>query len=117
MLSKGFKIISPKTFEIDVDTVKSKIGNAIVKVDYIAVCKADLRYYLGKRDERILGLKYPMRLIHEATGTILKDNTGKFKVGDKVVLVPMAFHVSVLAIQVRIWLSWIMKSIVKNMYF
>ncbi|MEE0725427.1 MAG: alcohol dehydrogenase catalytic domain-containing protein [Clostridium saudiense] len=88
MLSKGFKIISPKTFEIDVDTVKSKIGNAIVKVDYIAVCKADLRYYLGKRDERILGLKYPMRLIHEATGTILKDNTGKFKVGDKVVLVP-----------------------------
>ena len=48
MLSKGFKIISPKTFEIDVDTVKSKIGNAIVKVDYIAVCKADLRYYLGK---------------------------------------------------------------------
>ena len=58
MLSKGFKIISPKTFEIDVDTVKSKIGNAIVKVDYIAVCKADLRYYLGKRDERILGLKY-----------------------------------------------------------
>ena len=53
MLSKGFKIISPKTFEIDVDTVKSKIGNAIVKVDYIAVCKADLRYYLGKREEKI----------------------------------------------------------------
>ena len=37
MLSKGFKIISPKTFEIDVDTVKSKIGNAIVKVDYICL--------------------------------------------------------------------------------
>lgn len=88
MLSKGFKIISPKTFEIDVDTIPNKIGNSIVKVDYIAVCKADLRYYLGQRDERILGLKYPMRLIHEATGTILKDSTGKFKAGDKVVLVP-----------------------------
>lgn len=88
MLSKGFKIISPKTFEIDIDTVKSKSDNAIVKVDYIAVCKADLRYYLGNRDERILGLKYPMRLIHEATGTVLKDNTGKFNTGDKVALVP-----------------------------
>lgn len=88
MLSKGFKIISPKTFEIDVDTVPNKVGNSIVKVDYIAVCKADLRYYLGQRDERILGLKYPMRLIHEATGTILKDSTGKFEAGDKVVLVP-----------------------------
>lgn len=88
MLSKGFKIISPKTFEIDVDTVPNKLDNSIVKVDYIAVCKADLRYYLGQRDERILGLKYPMRLIHEATGTILKDSTGKFEAGDKVVLVP-----------------------------
>ncbi|WP_195517157.1 zinc-binding dehydrogenase [Paraclostridium bifermentans] len=88
MLSKGFKIISPKTFEIDIDAVQNKVGNSIVKVDYIAVCKADLRYYLGQRDERILGLKYPMRLIHEATGTILKDSTGKFEAGDKVVLVP-----------------------------
>lgn len=88
MLSKGFKIISPKTFEVDIDLVKNKEDEAIVKIDYIAVCKADLRYYLGQRDERILGLKYPMRLIHEATGTILKDNSGKFNVGDKVVLVP-----------------------------
>lgn len=88
MLSKGFKIISPKTFEIDIDDISNKEGNSIVKVDYIAVCKADLRYYLGQRDERILGLKYPMRLIHEATGTILKDSTGKFSAGDKVVLVP-----------------------------
>lgn len=88
MLSKGFKVISPKTFEVDIDTLDDSQNNAIVKIDYTAVCKADLRYYLGNRDKRVLGMKYPMRLIHEATGVVLKDNTNKFKVGDKVVLVP-----------------------------
>lgn len=88
MLSKGFKIVSPKTFEIDIESLENKDGYAIVKIEHAAVCKADLRYYLGQRDERILGLKYPMRLIHEATGIVLKDLSGKFKSGDSVVLVP-----------------------------
>lgn len=88
MLTKGFKIVSPKTFEIDVESLENKPGEAVVKIEYAAICKADLRYYLGNRDKRILGLKYPMRLIHEATGTILSDYSGNFKVGDKVVLVP-----------------------------
>lgn len=88
MLSRGFKIVSPKTFEIDIESVESKCGEAIVKIDYVAVCKADLRYYLGNRDKRVLGLKYPMRLIHEAVGTILKDPNNVFKAGDKVILVP-----------------------------
>lgn len=88
MLSKGFKIVAPKTFEIDVESINSNSNQAIVRIDNAAICKADLRYYLGNRDERILGLKYPMRLIHEAVGTILKDNTGTYKKGDKVILVP-----------------------------
>lgn len=88
MLSRGFKVVSPKTFEIDVESIEAKEGDVIVKVENAAVCKADLRYYLGQRDERILGLKYPMRLIHEATGIVLKDFSGKFKSGDSVVLVP-----------------------------
>ena len=62
MLSRGFKVVSPKTFEIDVECIEAKEGDVIVKVENAAVCKADLRYYLGQRDERILGLKYPMRL-------------------------------------------------------
>lgn len=88
MLTKGFKIVSPKTFEIDIESIESKEGEAIVKIDYLAICKADLRYYLGNRDKRILGLKYPMRLIHEAVGTVLKDVNNRFRVGDKVILVP-----------------------------
>lgn len=88
MLSKGFKIISPKTFEVDIDTIENHDDHAIVKIEYAAVCKADLRYYLGNRDKRVLGMKYPMRLIHEATGIVLKDNAGRFNVGDRVILVP-----------------------------
>lgn len=88
MLSKGFKIVSPKTFEIYYEDVELKQGYALVRIDTAAVCKADLRYFLGKRDKKVLGLKYPMRLLHEATGTILKDTTNTLKCGDKVVLVP-----------------------------
>ncbi|MBF8984611.1 alcohol dehydrogenase catalytic domain-containing protein [Lutibacter sp. B2] len=88
MLTKGFKISGPKRFEIYIDNVKVKKDEALIKVDTATICKADLRYYLGKRDERVLGLKYPMNLLHEAIGTIIKDPSGTFNNGDRVVLVP-----------------------------
>ncbi|MBN1072374.1 ribitol-5-phosphate dehydrogenase [Clostridium botulinum] len=88
MFSKGFKIVDKKRFEIYVDIIDNKPDEAIVKIDVTAICKADLRYYLGLRDKRVLGLKYPINLLHEAIGTILKDPTGNFQVGDKVVLCP-----------------------------
>ncbi|MEG0308132.1 MAG: alcohol dehydrogenase catalytic domain-containing protein [Clostridium sp.] len=88
MLSKGFKIVSPKTFEIYYEDVNIAKGEALVKINMAAICKADLRYYLGLRDEKTLGLKYPMRLIHEAVGTIIKDPTNTFRTGETVVLVP-----------------------------
>ncbi len=88
MLSKGFKIVSPNTFEIYYEDVNIKANEALVKIDMAAICKADLRYFLGLRSERILGLKYPMRLLHEAVGTIIKDPTNTFEIGDTVVLVP-----------------------------
>ncbi|WP_195218201.1 alcohol dehydrogenase catalytic domain-containing protein [Turicibacter sanguinis] len=88
MLSKGFKIVAPKIFELDIEDIQEQENHVIVRINYAAICKADLRYYMGQRDERLLGLKYPMRLIHEATGIVLKDPQNKFSVGDEVVLVP-----------------------------
>ncbi|EHJ02133.1 Ribitol-5-phosphate 2-dehydrogenase [Clostridium sp. DL-VIII] len=88
MFSKGFKIVDKKRFEIYVENIDNKSDEAVVKIDTAAICKADLRYYLGLRDKRILGLKYPINLLHEATGTIIKDPTGIFKAGDKVALCP-----------------------------
>lgn len=88
MFAKGFKIVDKKRFEIYVENIECGEDEAIVKIETAAICKADLRYYLGLRDERILGLKYPINLLHEAVGVILKNPTGKFKIGDKVTLCP-----------------------------
>ncbi|MBU3188440.1 alcohol dehydrogenase catalytic domain-containing protein [Clostridium bowmanii] len=88
MLTRGFKIVQSKRFEIYIEDLEVTLGHAVVKIETAAICKADLRYYLGSRDERTLNLKYPINLIHEAIGTIVKDPTNSFKEGDKVALVP-----------------------------
>lgn len=88
MLSKSFKIVEPKRFDLYIEDIICEADEAIVRIEYGAICKADLRYYLGARDKRTLGFKYPMNLLHEAIGTIILDKTNKFKVGDRVVLVP-----------------------------
>lgn len=88
MLSKGFKICDKKRFDLYIEDVKCRKDEAIIKVEKACICKADLRYYLGTRNKRVLDLKYPMNLIHEATGIVTKDPTKTFNIGDKVVLVP-----------------------------
>lgn len=88
MLSKSIKVVAPRIFELYIEDVNPKENECLVKVEKAAICKADLRYYEGEREERILGLKYPMNLLHEMSGRILKDKSGTFKVGEKVVLVP-----------------------------
>jgi len=88
MYTRGFKIVQPKRFEVYVEELETNVDEAIIKIESAAICKADIRYYLGNRDERLLGLKYPINLIHEAIGRVVKDPTGTFNVGDKVALVP-----------------------------
>ena len=94
MLGKSFKIVEPRRFDLYIDDVNPGPDEAIVKIEYAAICKADLRYYLGSRDKRTLGFKYPMNLLHEAVGTIILDKTNHFKAGDKVVLVPNLVPIS-----------------------
>lgn len=88
MLGKSFKVVEPRRFDLYIDDVTCGPDEAVVRIEYAAICKADLRYYLGSRDKRTLGFKYPMNLLHEAVGTIILDQTNSFKPGDKVVLVP-----------------------------
>jgi ribitol-5-phosphate 2-dehydrogenase len=68
--------------DIDLNT------DVIVRPRYMALCHADQRYYAGKRDVNILRKKLPMALIHECAGEVVKDNTGTYPVGQKVVLIP-----------------------------
>ena len=88
MLGKSFKIVEPRRFDLYIDDVICGPEEAVVKIEFAAICKADLRYYLGSRDKRTLDFKYPMNLLHEAVGTVILDKTNHFKAGEKVVLVP-----------------------------
>jgi ribitol-5-phosphate 2-dehydrogenase len=60
----------------------------IVRPDFLAICHADQRYYLGQRDQAILAQKLPMAPIHEACGTVVYDPTHTYPVGQRVVLIP-----------------------------
>ena len=86
MFAKSYKITEPKRFEIFVEDIRNE--HVLVRPEYLAVCKADIRYYLGNRSLRILKRKFPMSLIHEATGVVVRDKSGKFKNGQRIVLLP-----------------------------
>lgn len=86
MFAKSYKITEPKRFEIFVEDIRNE--NVLVRPEILAVCKADIRYYLGNRSLSILKRKFPMSLIHEATGVVVRDKSGKFKSGQRVVLLP-----------------------------
>ena len=79
--------MAPKLLE-EVYTDLNLEKGVIVRPTYLSICKADQRYYYGKRAPEVIEQKLPMALIHESVGTIVKDNTGTFDVGDNVVMIP-----------------------------
>jgi ribitol-5-phosphate 2-dehydrogenase len=60
----------------------------IVRPDFLALCHADQRYYLGQRDQAVLAQKLPMAPIHEASGIVVYDPTQNYTTGQRVVLIP-----------------------------
>ena len=89
MINYVYQLTNPRIFSIkysDLD-VKNKV---IVKPNYLAICHADQRYYLGNRAPEVLKKKLPMALIHEACGTVVYDDTNTYNVGQKVVMIPNA---------------------------
>ena len=88
MFITTYKVTSPQVIEEFVEDLKTDKNSVIVHVDMMAICKADIRYFLGNRDVRVLERKYPLAPIHEAVGRVIKDPTGTYKKGDKVILVP-----------------------------
>ena len=88
MFSTVYKVTSPRVVEEFVDVVEDIENKVLVKVDVMAICKADIRYFLGAREKSVLEHKYPLAPIHEAVGHVVKDPTGTFKKGDQVILIP-----------------------------
>lgn len=88
MINTVFRLAAPRRFEIAFDDIDIFSGNAIVRPTHLSICNADMRYYLGTRDAKVLAEKLPMALIHEGAGEVVFDPSGKFKSGSKVVMVP-----------------------------
>ena len=87
LINYVYQLVSPHVFSLDYQDVDFT-SEVMVRPRYMAVCHADQRYYQGQRDASILRKKLPMALIHECCGEVLRDCTGTFQRGQKVVLIP-----------------------------
>ena len=88
MFQTVYKVTSPGVIEEFINSVDIDSEHVLVRIDYMAICKADIRYFLGNRDQNVLNHKYPLAPIHEAVGHVVKDPTGHYNPGDKVILIP-----------------------------
>lgn len=88
MINTVYRLVAPRRFEIAFEDINIFGKNAIVRPTHLSICNADMRYYLGTRDAKVLAEKLPMALIHEGIGEVLHDPSGKFNTGDLVVMVP-----------------------------
>lgn len=87
MINQIFQLVSPKVFSVKYEDLSFE-DEVIVRPEYMAVCHADQRYYLGQRDAQTLHKKLPMALIHECYGKVIYDPTGNLKEGQGVAIVP-----------------------------
>lgn len=88
MINVQYKLTSPLTIETACESLTLNDKDVLVKPKMLSICKADIRYYYGMRDIKVLRKRLPLTLIHEACGVVLHDGSGKLKKGDKVVLLP-----------------------------
>jgi ribitol-5-phosphate 2-dehydrogenase len=95
MIIKSFPLIRPGVFAIDFRILDSDSSKILVKPDFLSICAADLRYYLGLRPGNILNKKLPMVLVHEAIGTIVSSSNPCFEIGAKVILLPCGVNASI----------------------
>lgn len=88
MINSQFKLTAPFMIERFCESINFEKDKVLVRPQMLSICKADMRYYFGMRDAKVLKQRLPMALIHEACGTVLHDPSGEFKRGDKVILLP-----------------------------
>ncbi len=89
MIVLQYKLMKPFVIETTYNDISlSESDKVIVRPAFLSICKADMRYYFGQRDSGILKKRLPMSLIHEASGEVMYDPSGKLEKGQKVVLLP-----------------------------
>lgn len=87
MINAVYRLVAPGM--IDVACTEPDLKTSVIlRPEYLSICKADQRYYLGNRSREALKEKLPMALIHECVARVVFDPTGHFKKGELVVPVP-----------------------------
>jgi ribitol-5-phosphate 2-dehydrogenase len=89
MINRVYRLMDTQRIEMVQRQTPFGGDSVLVRPEYMAICAADQRYYLGRRKKEILSRKLPMALIHEATGTVLHDFAGDLPAGSKVILIPL----------------------------
>lgn len=87
MINNVYQLVAPRTFVVKFEDISTN-GKVLIRPRFMALCHADQRYYLGKRDPKVMRKKLPMALIHEAMGVVVADPTGLFEPGEPVVMIP-----------------------------
>ncbi|MCD8149258.1 MAG: zinc-binding dehydrogenase [Clostridiales bacterium] len=88
MINAQYKLVSPRMVETVFSDIPLNGDDVLARPEMLSICKADIRYFFGMRDAKVLKQKLPLVLIHEAVGTVLYDPKGNFDKGDKVVMLP-----------------------------
>lgn len=88
MINTVYRLAHPRSFEIAFENIELFEGNVLVRPTHLSICNADMRYYLGTRDSKVLAEKLPMALIHEGIGRVVYDPAGNFRQGSRVVMIP-----------------------------
>ena len=57
MINTIYRLVAPRRFEIAFEDIELFGENAIVRPTYLSICNADMRYYLGTRDAKVLAEK------------------------------------------------------------
>lgn len=89
MIGRIYRLMDTRRVEMKQREIKLVNDAVLIKPEYMSICAADQRYYLGRRKREVMSQKLPMALIHEAIGTVLRDFSGQLSQGDKVVLIPL----------------------------
>ncbi len=88
MLNTVYRLVEPRKFEEQFNDIDLFDDKVIVRPTHLSICRADERYYQGKRSAEVLKQKLPMALIHEGIGDVLYDSKGEFCNGQTVAMVP-----------------------------
>ena len=89
MISRIYRLVDTKQIELKLREIPFTKDSVLIKPKHLSICAADQRYYLGQRDKETLNKKLPMALIHEATGSVIHDFSGRHPIGTDVVLIPL----------------------------